>query len=91
MQKEYFIVSSHREEVVDKEENLKSLIESLNALVEKYNYPVIFQPIQGLRKNLIKIQNLDVNPKISFFKTVRIFDYINLQKMPSAHCLIQEQ
>lgn len=38
----YFVVSSHREEVVDNLENLKSLIESLNYLIQKYDYPVIF-------------------------------------------------
>ncbi len=86
--KEYFVVSSHREEVVDKEENLKSLIESLNALVEKYNYPVIFSTHPRTQKKLDKIQNLDVNPKISFLKPLGFFDYINLQK--NAFCTLSD-
>ena len=37
----FFIVSSHREENVDSEENFNDLLDSLNAISEKYQYPVI--------------------------------------------------
>lgn len=48
----YFVVSSHREEVVDIEENLIDLIESLNALADKYNYIVIFSTHPRTKKRL---------------------------------------
>ena len=38
---DYFLVSAHREENVDNEENFVDLLDSLNALSEKYNTPVI--------------------------------------------------
>lgn len=84
----YFVVSSHREEVVDKEENLKSLIESLNALVEKYDYPIIFSTHPRTRKKLDAIKDLKVNPKIEFLKPLGFFDYINLQK--NAACTLSD-
>lgn len=86
--KEYFVVSAHREEVVDNKENLKSLIESLNALVQKYNYPVVFSVHPRTKKKLDDIKNLDVNPLINFIKPLGFFDYINLQK--NAFCTLSD-
>lgn len=84
----YFVVSSHREEVVDKVENIMQLVEALNALVEKYNYPIIFSTHPRTRKRLDKIQDLRVNPKIQFLKPLGFFDYINLQR--NAACVLSD-
>ncbi|NUM41067.1 MAG: UDP-N-acetyl glucosamine 2-epimerase [Leptospiraceae bacterium] len=40
-EKEYFVVSAHREENIDSEKNFKNLILILNTIAEKYGYPVI--------------------------------------------------
>ncbi len=77
---EYFVVSSHREEVVDSEQNLHQLLESLNALVEKYNYPIIFSTHPRTRKRLESLKNTEIDSKIQFLKPLGFFDYINLQK-----------
>jgi len=37
----YFIVSIHREENIDSDENFENLLDSLNAMAEKWHYPVI--------------------------------------------------
>ena len=37
----YFVVSSHREENINSEKNFNGLIESLNAIAEKFGYPII--------------------------------------------------
>src|SRR5690554_5612558 len=37
----YFVISAHREENISSEKNFKGLIDSLNLIAEKYNYPVI--------------------------------------------------
>lgn len=96
LQKEkYFVVSSHREEVVDNPENLVNLIESLNELVEKYNYPVIFSTHPRTRKRLEAL-NLDdegskdflISDKINFSKPFGFFDYIALQK--NAFCTLSD-
>ena len=39
---DYFVISSHREENVDNPKKLDELISTLNCLIEKYNYPIIF-------------------------------------------------
>ena len=76
----YFVVSSHREEVVDIESNLRDLIESLNALSEKYNYKIIFSTHPRTRRLLDKLNNIKVSDNIIFSKPFGFFDYIALQK-----------
>ena len=41
-EREYFVISMHREENIDIEENFNSLMNSLNLIAEKYNKPLIF-------------------------------------------------
>ncbi|MGM2853650.1 UDP-N-acetylglucosamine 2-epimerase, partial [Bacillus cereus group sp. Bce028] len=38
---QYFVVSAHREENINSENNFLDLVDSLNAVAEKYNIPVI--------------------------------------------------
>ena len=85
----YFIVSIHREENVDYPENLKKLVDSLNALAEKYNYPVIVSTHPRTQKRLDDIKNdLDLNPLVKYMKPMGFFDYIALQK--NSCCVISD-
>jgi UDP-N-acetylglucosamine 2-epimerase (non-hydrolysing) len=84
----YFVASSHREEVVDEPENLKNLIESLNALIEKYDYPVVFSVHPRTRSMLDRLKDININKKIIFSKPFGFFDYIFLQK--NAFCVLSD-
>lgn len=84
----YFVVSAHREEVVDNPENLKNLIESLNALIEKYNYPIIFSLHPRTQNRLENMKNININNKLIFSKPFGFFDYIFLQK--NAFCVLSD-
>jgi UDP-N-acetylglucosamine 2-epimerase len=85
----YFIVSAHREENVDDEVNLKNLLESLNAICEKYNMPVIVSTHPRTQAQLDKLKSkIKSNPLISFIKPLGIFDYINLQI--NSKCVISD-
>lgn len=80
--KEYFLISAHREENVDSRERLALLLESLNAIAEKYKFPVIVSthPRTKLRLEKLLIDSgLEINPKIEFMKPFGLFDYIKLQ------------
>src|SRR5512133_2496420 len=48
----YFLVSTHREENVDKAENLRKILTILNRLAEKYGYPVIVSTHPRTRKRM---------------------------------------
>jgi UDP-N-acetylglucosamine 2-epimerase (non-hydrolysing) len=75
---EYFVVSSHREENVDSEKNLSSLITSLNLLAEYFNKPIIFSTHPRTRKKLENL-SLETNPLIRFCKPFGFLDYVKLQ------------
>ena len=84
----YFVVSTHREEVVDDPENLENLIKSLNVLVEKYNYPIMFSLHPRTKNRLEKLKDIYLSDKIIFSKPFGFFDYICLQK--NAFCVLSD-
>ena len=84
----YFVVSSHREEVVDDPENLKELITSLNTLAEKYSYPILFSLHPRTKNRLEKLNNITLNDNIIFSKPLGFIDYIHLQK--NAFCVLSD-
>ena len=74
----YFVVSSHREENISSEKNFLSLVDSLNAVAEKYNIPIIVSTHPRTRK-MIEEKNIKFNPLISLMKPLGFNDYIKLQ------------
>ncbi|WP_017863574.1 non-hydrolyzing UDP-N-acetylglucosamine 2-epimerase [Leptospira santarosai] len=84
----FFIVSSHREENVDAIENLKKLLESLNAICEEYGLPVIVSTHPRTRKRLEDFNEVEMNPLITFLKPFGFFDYVQLQM--SAFCILSD-
>ncbi len=86
-QQNYFLVSSHRAENVDSIDNIHDLFDSLNALAEKYQKPIIFS-VHPRTKN--KIDSSDIQPHnlIQFSKPFGFFDYIHLQK--NALCVLSD-
>lgn len=88
VEKGYFIVSTHREENVDSEENFKNLLESLNAITEKYKKKVIVSTHPRTRKKLENIGFKNKNNLIEFMKPFGFLDYIKLQK--NAFCVISD-
>ena len=85
----YFLVSAHREENVDYKTNLKDLLDSLDALAEKYNLPIIVSTHPRTKDRIEKLNNkTTLNSLIKFMKPLGFFDYIKLQM--SAFCVISD-
>ena len=74
----YFVVSSHREENINSKKNFSGLIESLNAIAEKFNYPIIVSTHPRTR-NMIDQMKLNVHSKVQFLKPLGFHDYNALQ------------
>jgi UDP-N-acetylglucosamine 2-epimerase len=85
---DYFIVSIHREENVDSEQNLASLLSSLEAIVEKYDKRLIVSVHPRMRKKLESIEYHSVNPMINFARPFGFLEYIKLQQ--HAYCVISD-
>jgi UDP-N-acetylglucosamine 2-epimerase len=75
----FFIVSAHREENIDNPENMLDMVETLNALAEAYNYPVIVSTHPRTKKRLDSMELSQLNPLIQFLKPFGFCDYIKLQ------------
>ncbi len=74
----YFVISAHREENISSEKNFKGLIDSLNLIAVKYNYPVIVSTHPRTR-NMIEKKQMDTHKNIQFLKPLGFHDYNALQ------------
>jgi UDP-N-acetylglucosamine 2-epimerase (non-hydrolysing) len=84
----FFIVSAHREENVDTPRNLLDMLETLIALAETYNCPIIVSTHPRTRKRLDALELGKLNPHIQFLKPFGFCDYIKLQM--EAFCVLSD-
>lgn len=75
---QYFIVSAHREENINSEQNFLDLVDMLNAVAEKYQFPVIVSTHPRTR-NRIEELNIEFNPLVQLLKPLGFSDYNKLQ------------
>lgn len=85
---QYFIVSAHREENVDSVKNLTDLMETLEALAEKYGVPVIVSTHPRMQKRLAALGYSNRSEHIRFAKPFSFTDYLKLQL--EALCVISD-
>ncbi|MCM0647436.1 UDP-N-acetylglucosamine 2-epimerase (non-hydrolyzing) [Clostridium swellfunianum] len=86
--KDYFVVSTHREENVDSDENFNNLLQSLQSIVNKYDKRIIVSTHPRTMKRLQALDIKQLDPRIEFLKPLGLFDYIKLQM--NAICVISD-
>jgi UDP-N-acetylglucosamine 2-epimerase len=74
----YFVVSVHREENINSEVNFLDLVDSLNAVAERYKLPIIISTHPRTRK-MIEAKGVVFNPLIMTMKPLGFNDYVKLQ------------
>jgi UDP-N-acetylglucosamine 2-epimerase (non-hydrolysing) len=84
----FFIVSAHREENVDTPQNMLDMVETLNALAEQYDFPVIVSTHPRTQKRLDAMDLGKLNPHIRFLKPFGFCDYVKLQL--EALCVVSD-
>jgi UDP-N-acetylglucosamine 2-epimerase (non-hydrolysing) len=77
--KNYFVASIHREENLENHKNFTGILNSLNAIAQKYKKKIIFTTHPRTKKKLNKL-NLKAHKNIIFTKPLAFTDYANLQK-----------
>lgn len=85
--KDYFVVSMHREENVDIEENFDNLVKSLNTVAETYHKTIIFSTHPRTAKR-IKEKGIVFNPLIRNLEPLGFFEYNALQM--NAFCVLSD-
>ena len=75
----FFVVSSHREENINSEKNFRGLMASLNAIAEKYQYPIIVSTHPRTQNMNDKMQ-IAMRPEIQFLKPLGFHDYNALDR-----------
>lgn len=83
----YYVVSTHREENVDTEENLKKIIYILNDLAKEKKLPVIVSTHPRTRKRLDHL-GMQIDPLVQFLKPFGFLDYVKLQA--NAKCVLSD-
>jgi len=74
----YFLVSVHREENVDSNENIQKFVHVLNTLAEKFKLPIIVSTHPRTRKK-IEALGLKFSSLVKLLKPLGFCDYIRLQ------------
>jgi len=85
---QFFLVSAHREENVDSEENLADLLGSLEGLANKYGYPIVVSTHPRTRKRLDDLKDYEPHKLVRFLNPLGFSDYCHLQQ--NAKCVISD-
>lgn len=85
--KKYFVLSAHREENLDNPKNFKSLVDSVNAVAERYKLPIIFSTHPRTQKK-IDAGEIKFNSLVRIMKPLGFADYIKLQE--NAFCVVSD-
>lgn len=86
-QNKYFLVSAHREENIDNEENFMSLMNSINTIAEQYKLPIIYSTHPRSQK-FIDQRNFKFHPLVQTLKPFGFMDYNKLQM--NAYCVLSD-
>lgn len=84
---EYILLSAHREENIDIEQNFFSLMNAINALAETYNMPVLYS-CHPRSEKMIEKRGFKFDKRVIQHKPLGFFDYNKLQQ--NAFCVVSD-
>ncbi|KKB49583.1 non-hydrolyzing UDP-N-acetylglucosamine 2-epimerase [Parabacteroides gordonii] len=85
--KKYILLSAHREENIDIEENFFSLMNAVNAMAETYDMPILYSCHPRSQKMIAK-RGFKFDPRVIQNQPLGFFDYNHLQK--NAFCVVSD-
>lgn len=85
--RKYILVSAHREENIDLEDNFIDLMNSINHIAETYNMPVIYST-HPRSKKFIEMREFKFHPLVQSMKPFGFLDYNMLQM--NAYCVLSD-
>lgn len=85
--KKYILLSAHREENIDIEENFFSLMNAVNAMAETYDMPILYSCHPRSQK-MIEKRGFKFDPRVIQSQPLGFFDYNHLQQ--NAFCVVSD-
>ena len=85
--RQYILVSAHREENIDIEDNFMDLMNAINHIAETYNMPVIYST-HPRSKKFIEMRDFKFHPLVQSMKPFGFLDYNMLQM--NAYCVLSD-
>lgn len=83
----YILLSAHREENIDIESNFICLMNSINAMAEHYDMPILYS-CHPRSEKYIKTRGFQFDSRVVQHKPLGFFDYNKLQK--NAYCVVSD-
>lgn len=83
----YILLSAHREENIDTDENFLSLFNAINKLAEKYDMPILYSCHPRSKKKIEKM-NFNLDERVIMHEPMGFHDYNNLQM--NAFCVVSD-
>ena len=83
----YILLSAHREENIDNEENFLSLMESVNAMANKYDLPILYS-CHPRSKKFIEMRGFKFDKRVIQNQPLGFFEYNKLQQ--NAFCVVSD-
>ena len=85
--RQYILVSAHREENIDIEDNFMELMNAINHIAKTYNMPVIYST-HPRSKKCIDMRDFKFHPLVQSMKPFGFLDYNMLQM--NAYCVLSD-
>ena len=85
--RQYILVSAHREENIDIEDNFMELMNAINHIAKTYNMPVIYST-HPRSKKFIEMRDFKFHPHVQSMKPFGFLDYNMLQM--NAYCVLSD-
>ncbi len=84
---QYILLSAHREENIDNENNFMALMNAINAMAEAYQMPIIYST-HPRSKKIIEARNFQFHPLVRNLQPFGFSDYNHLQW--NAFCVVSD-
>ena len=85
--KKYILLSAHREENIDNEDNFLSLMNAVNKMAEIYDMPILYS-CHPRSKKFIELRGFKFDKRVIQHEPLGFHDYNNLQM--NAYCVVSD-
>ncbi len=83
----YILLSAHREENIDNEQNFFSLMNAVNKMAETYDMPILYS-CHPRSKKFIELRGFKFDKRVIQHQPLGFFDYNKLQQ--NAYCVVSD-